>query len=300
MQTLHLENSRLQLAIEPEAGASISAFALRHGGEWIPVLRPTPPEAIRAGNSSAMSSFLLVPFSNRLTGAQFSFQGEHYQLQANADGGYAIHGCVRKRPWTLEKQRSDHLQLSFRSTDFADLDFPFPFRAQIIYGLSNDTLTAELTVTNTGDKPMPAGAGFHPYFQRALFDPTEQVELEFSATGAYRDLSPEEAAQELRSEQRFHPMRPLPDRGFDTCFAGWNHRAKLRWPKSEVTGEIESDASLGHIILFTPPAEPFFALEPVSNANNGFNLLAKGLTDAGVKVLQSDEALVAGFRLRLC
>ncbi|HAC81130.1 MAG TPA: hypothetical protein DCG06_12595, partial [Deltaproteobacteria bacterium] len=47
MQTLHLENSRLQLAIEPEAGASISAFALRHGGEWIPVLRPTPPEAIR-------------------------------------------------------------------------------------------------------------------------------------------------------------------------------------------------------------------------------------------------------------
>ena len=104
METLHLKNSRLHLAIEPGEGASISSFALCRDGQWVPVLRPTPAQDIATGNSSAMSSFLLAPFSNRLTDARFSFEGQDYQLQANADGGFAIHGCVRKRPWTLREQ----------------------------------------------------------------------------------------------------------------------------------------------------------------------------------------------------
>jgi aldose 1-epimerase len=300
MQTLHLKNSRLHLAIEPAAGASISTFALRHEEKWIPVLRPTPPEAIAAGNSSAMSSFLLAPFSNRITGAQFSFEGQTYQLQANAEGGYAIHGCVRKRPWNVEHQTSEKLELSFQSTDFSDLNFPFPFRAKVTYGLSADTLTAQLSLTNTGDRPMPAGLGFHPYFQRTLFDATEKVELAFAASAAYTELSPDGPAQTLRPEQQFHQARTLPTQGFDTCFAGWDHHAKIYWPGSDVTAELRSDPALGHIILYTPPEESFFALEPVSHANNGFNLLDHGIADSGVQVLRREETLVAGFRLHLC
>ena len=300
MQTLHLENSRLHLAIEPAAGASISSFALRHEDRWHPVLRPTPAEAIAAGNSSEMCSFLLAPFSNRLTGARFSFEGRDYQLQANAEGGFAIHGCVRKRPWNVERQTADHLQLSLRTRDFPDLDFPFPFEVLVTYGITEDTLSASLALTNTGHTAMPAGLGFHPYFQRSLFHSAENAELRFAATGAYDSLSPETAALALRPEQRFAISRAIPREGFDTCFAGWNHQAEIFWPDSQITAELQADSALGHLILYTPPEEPFFALEPVSNANNGFNLLARNVPDSGVQVLAPTETLTAGFRLRLC
>ena len=300
MQTLHLKNSRLHLAIEPGAGASISSFALCRDEQWVPVLRPTPAEDIATGNSSAMSSFLLAPFSNRLTDARFSFEGQDYQLQANADGGFAIHGCVRKRPWTLREQTADRLQLSLRTHEFPDLDFPFPFEVLVTYEITEDTLSASLAMTNTGSAPMPAGLGFHPYFQRSLFDPAENAELRFSATGAYTSLSPEEAAAPLQPEQKFSPSRAIPPEGFDTCFAGWDHEADIRWPASGITGELRADPTLGHLILFTPPEESFFALEPVSNANNGFNLFARHIPDSGVQVLAPSTTLIAGFRLRLC
>ena len=275
-------------------------FALRHKDRWVPVMRPTPPAALAAGNLSAMSAFMLAPFSNRLAQARFSFEGREYQLQPNAEGGYAIHGCVRKRPWITTHHTSTELRLMLQTKDFPDLDFPFPFQIEITYGLEVDALTARLALTNTGETRMPAGVGFHPYFQRTLLDAEDKVELQFMATGAYADLCPEGPPVALRPEQEFHQPRAVPREGFDTCFSGWDNAAKIHWPGSQVTAEMQSDPSLGHIILYTPPDEPFFALEPVSNANNGFNLLAQGIADAGVRVLERQETLIAGFRLRLC
>ena len=60
---------------------------------------------------------------------------------------------------------------------------------------------------------------------------------------------------------------------------------------------IEADDPMGHLILFSPEDQPFFALEPVTNANNGFNLLADGQSDSGVVELQPGETLSTGFRL---
>ncbi|MDE0887502.1 MAG: aldose 1-epimerase [Myxococcota bacterium] len=299
MQSLCLENSRLRLVIEPGAGASISTLAWRSEERWVPILRPTPGSALAAGDSSAMSCFLLAPFSNRLTHARFTFAGKEYRLQANAEGGYAIHGCVRNRPWRLDNQTPNEVKLSLRTADFSDQDFPFPFHVEVTYGLAADTLTAQLALTNVGDRPMPGGLGFHPYFQRTIVDAEEKVELEFLARAAFSELSPEGAPRALDLDQQFDRVRPIPSDGFDTCFSGWNHSARIHWPGSCIQAELHADSSLGHLILYTPPEESFFALEPVSHANNGFNLFSRGIADSGVKVLEREETLVAGFRLRL-
>ena len=80
---------------------------------------------------------------------------------------------------------------------------------------------------------------------------------------------------------------------------GWDGRARITWPGTGVRAEIDADAPLRHLILYTPAGKPFFAVEPVSNANNGFNLLAAGVPDSGVEVLEAGAALRTRFRIRI-
>ena len=54
-----------------------------------------------------------------------------------------------------------------------------------------------------------------------------------------------------------------------------------------------------HLVVYSPPGQPFFAFEPVTNANDGFNLAARDVCDAGVVVLEPGERLIAGFTLTL-
>ena len=42
--------------------------------------------------------------------------------------------------------------------------YPFSFKVQLIYKVTNGKLTCEQTYTNTDDKTMLYYAGFHPYF----------------------------------------------------------------------------------------------------------------------------------------
>jgi aldose 1-epimerase len=45
------------------------------------------------------------------------------------------------------------------------------------------------------------------------------------------------------------------------------------------------DHLYSHVVLYMPQNQPYIALEPVTNANDGFNLLAQGEVDHGVFVL---------------
>jgi len=47
-----------------------------------------------------------------------------------------------------------------------------------------------------------------------------------------------------------------------------------------------------------PPGKSFFAVEPVSNANDGFNLYEKKIRGSGVFVLEPGEERSATFTLR--
>jgi len=53
------------------------------------------------------------------------------------------------------------------------------------------------------------------------------------------------------------------------------------------------------VIIFSPPGKPFFAVEPVSHANNGFNLFAEGQPGTGIQVLEPGQTLSGRFRLKV-
>jgi aldose 1-epimerase len=294
MASVRIENEQLRLELDPLIGGSVLAFEARLRDGWTPLLRPAQRPLTRSSNAS---SFPLAPYSNRLRDGIFQFAGRRYAL-AHPEK-HAIHGDVRDRPWRVERQQQDEVALSLQSSDFADFNFPFPLRCSARFSLNGPALTLGLRIINAGSEPMPAGCGFHPYFARALV-PGENVELELAVGGVYPGDTPLPTGPPvpLSPQQDFSRRRTL-DVSLDHCFAGWDGRATIHWPRSGVTLRVEASPSLSHVILYSPPGEPYFALEPVSNANDGFNLLAAGQTNTGVVVLGPGEALAAEVTFRV-
>ncbi len=297
--TILLENDQLRLVIDPAAGASVVALERRWVGTWLPILRPTPAADLAAGNSSAMASFVLVPFSNRVRDARFRFAGETFALKPNTPEGHAIHGDVRKRPWTVAARSAECLRCEFASRDHSDIAFPVPYEVALEARLEADTAVLELVLRNVGTTAMPAGLGHHPYFRRTLLDPGEQVALAATWTGVYEGLLPEGPPRTLHAAEDFARSRPVPTRGFDHCFAGFAGQARMVWPGSGIGLDLCADPVFSHAILFTPPDQPFFAVEPVSHVNDGFNLMERGVPGTGVVVLAPGEELSGRISFRV-
>lgn len=297
--TLILENERLKVELAPQHGASIINCFAKLGEQWVPMMRHTPLEAARAGNVSKMASFTLAPYSNRLLNARFNFNGREYQLQPNTPEGHVQHGDVRRRPWQLTSTSATSATLSFDSRQFADFNFPFPITAQIQYMLEGATFRTHFQMQNVGAEAMPAGFGFHPYFPRVLHVTDEAVEIQARAASIYPALIPTSAAVPVPPEIDFPELRPLGNIVMNDCRAGWDGRAFIRWPRAGVTLTLEATEPLRHLVLYSPEGEDFFAIEPVSNATNGFNLLASGVPGHGVVVLKPGEVMQGDFTLTI-
>jgi aldose 1-epimerase len=291
-----IASDRFRVEIAPEAGASIVSCLIARRGTWLPLMRPTPPDAVAERRSFAMASYLLVPYSNRIQDATFRFRGRRYRLRPDTADGHAIHGDGRRHAWDVVAQSAGEIRLHLDARRIPDVGFPFAFTSTVRYVLEGDAFHSELSVMNAGAEPMPAGLGFHPYFNRALGQ-GDDVTLETRVAGVYPALVPTTPAVALAPEQDFSCGRTLAGLDLDHCFAGWCGAARLRWPATGVEVVVEGSPALGHLVVFTPPGKPFFAVEPVSHANNGFNLFDAGHAGTGVRVLEPGETLVATLRL---
>ena len=314
-----IRTDRLSATIAPETGASLVAFEMQHRGRWLPLVRPTPPEAVAQGDSGLMASFVMLPWSNRITNARFTFEGREYQLQPNTPQGFAIHGDGRQRPWQVTEQRDHAVTCTMDTRDFADYNYPFPLIAQMRYELSGDAFDTTLTLTNMGDSPMPAGFGFHPYFNRGFgASDVDEAQLQIKVGGVYpplpgmasKPVSPSPTKDEalaalggptapILPEQNFSQLQTVGPRDIDHCFGGWDGRATIAYPSAGVRLHFECDPLFGHVVIYTPPGKPFFAVEPVTVANNGFNLYAAGVPNTGTQVLQPGASLSGRFRIRV-
>jgi len=294
-----LENENWQVEISPEHGASIVNGRARLGGQWLSVMRPSPPDVLSQGNVSKMASFLLVPYSNRLPDARFTFRGKTYQLKPNTPEGNAQHGDVRRRPWTVLNSSGTQLQCTLNTRDFNDFNYPFPFTCIVRYALNGTNFETLFALTNTGEETMPVGFGFHPYFSRTLTSPDEPVELLARLTHVYEELVPTKPPVPTPPELSFSHMRPLADTVLNHCFTGWDGTAVIRWPQSGVRLSLEGTEPLRHVILFSPAGETFFAVEPVSNATNGFNLYSAGYDGSGTIVLEPGARTEGRFTLTI-
>lgn len=305
-----LQNDVWQVGILPETGGSIAFGRVKHrawsGKDWLDVLRPTAPTDY--GNSSKCSSFIMMPWCNRIRDGILVFEGERCQLRTAQDDGTARHGDVRNRPWEITRASATMLGLYFDSRQAADVNFPFAFSALAEYALENHEFVWRLALTNEDERRFPAGFGHHPYFVRSPIQPQQWAEApvltidcaqEFPLTDAMATGAPQPIAPEVD----FRQARLVGDGQFNHLLTGRSDEAghsevfRMRYADAGVELSVKADAIFRHIVLYTLDDQPFVAVEPMTNANDGFNLYEQGIEGSGVFVLEPGETVRGEVRL---
>jgi aldose 1-epimerase len=293
-----LENDHWQTGILPLTGASIAFGRVRQGEQWLDVMRPTNPADY--GNSSKCSSFIMLPWCNRIKDGVLHFQGAEYQLETTLDDGTARHGDVRKRTWTVDEQTDTLIRLSLDSRDQINVNYPFAFAASAEYWLDGRAFVWKLTLTNVDVSPMPGGFGHHPYFVRPSGDNTPILTIPCDSQFELQNSMAVAAPVAIHPELDFRQPRSIGDARFDHLLTGrqGSDPARLRYPAWGIDLVMEADPIFQQFILYAP-GDASVAVEPMTNANDGFNLYERGITESGVFVLQPGESVSGEVRLTL-
>jgi aldose 1-epimerase len=298
--TESIQNNVWRLRISPRVGASPIALEHNLNGAWHPVMRPTPPETLDGDSSSPFSSYTLAPYSNRIRDGRFAFQGREYTVRANNSKGEFIHGDVRNRPWQVHRLNDTTLECRFDSREFSDANFPFPYTVVVTYQLECEQFITDIRLENAGDTAMPAGFGFHPYFVRHFATSSADPILTFHATGFYiadETIIPRDGAHPITPEMDFSRGKNAYAQSLDTVYNGWHGTATLRWETHRLV--LEASSLFTHFVACNGAPDGTIALEPITHATDGFNLMARGVDGTGVRVLEAGEGMTGTVTLRL-
>lgn len=230
-----ISSGELKAVLAPSLGGVV--ISLAHGGRDL--LRRSPSPAAVAADPREAACYPCVPWFSRLPDG-LDFGGRHYDLAATlpaCDPDHALHGHGWVSPWMVSEQASDRLVCRL---DYAPKPhgFPFAFSAVQEFTVARDAFRIDLTLTNSGPAPMPAGLGLHPFFPR-------QKDSAISFEGAHIAVA---------------------DRPLDDSFPGWGGKAAIR--QNERTVEIGGNAPILH--LYAPQEERFFCAEPVTHLPGDF------------------------------
>ncbi|MDN4473967.1 aldose 1-epimerase [Demequina zhanjiangensis] len=298
---LTLDNDIWRVGLAPTLGGSIASGAVQLDGTWVDVMRPTPADATIAGQTA---SFPLVPWSNRISGPVLRWKGKEHPLRATGSDGTAIHGVGLKHEWTVAEADATHAVLTLDSRELEDPNFPWPFTTTFTYTLDGATLVVTMAVTNVSDEEFPAGLGHHPYFERQLTADGEalgdEAELQIRCGAGYELVNclPTGGPGPIRAEADYRDRRPLGHAHVDDCLTDRVSpaAATIIWPGA-LRLRMEAEASLSHIVVYVPEGKPFFAVEPVSHANDALRLAAEGVPGVGVRTLAPGETFTTEWSL---
>jgi aldose 1-epimerase len=283
---LALRAGDLALDLAPASGGIIAGF--RHRESLL--MRAPDPALIAAGNPRGGASWPLVPYSNRIRNGRMRWEGRDIELSRDTlSGPHAIHGDGWRRAWEVVAANAGEADLRCRHP--GDGFWPFAYEARQRFTLSPHGVRLEMSITNAGLRPMPAGLGHHPYFRR-----TPETRLAVALGDMWQ------------GDAEYFPLRrvPLPPHfdfsagravdpvDLDAAFVGWARPARIEWPDTGLALEISADALFGRLIVFIPRGQPFFAVEPVSHDTDAINRPPGDET--GLRILAPGETLSGSMR----
>jgi aldose 1-epimerase len=287
---VRLEAGQLSLELLPALGGAIGAFQLRRAGQTFDLMRRTQPALVSEVGVLATASFPLVPFSNRIENGVFHFRGQEIRMVPNMPPHpHPLHGHGWRASWDVSRRTPDSAELVYRHNGG---DWPWAYRAVQRFRLAGSALEVSMSLTNESSDAMPAGMGLHPYFDR-----TPHASM---VTAAPRVWLSENAIPrslvEVPSHWDFSRDLRISELDLDHCFSGWSRQADIVWPERRLRLRIDADPVLSHLVVYVPPGQDYFCVEPVSNANDAFNLADRGTEDTGMVVLAPQSTLSATAR----
>lgn len=250
MKMITIRSNEITATINP-FGAELTSLQTSDGAEWMTDGDP----AFWSGRAP-----LLFPIVGSLTGGIYRLDGRSYALPQ--------HGFARRKPFSPVIEQTSHVVFRLEEDTETLVVYPFRFSLEAAFTLSGATLAMDITVTNRGDKDMPASFGFHPAFawplpgggasedHRILFQEDEPGGLTAIAPGGG-----------LLPETRLSPVQGRELRLRDADFSGdaliWQalESRALRYESAEGP-MMEVEFNAGMLGIWTKPGARFLCIEP--------------------------------------
>ena len=237
---------------------------------------------------------LLYPTPNRVFHGVFRYNGREYP-QVKRGNTILSHGLLYDEPFDgVEVQEgTDSITISAHK-DFLPGDgvyeaFPFRHRLSVKYTLSFSGVRFEYEIANHDVQALPYGIALHPYFMKldgedgtlvnAPFEWIyENIEEDLIPTGKL--ISARGTASDLMS------YRPVGELDLDTVYTGneGNRPASVRYNKLGLEVMLKCSPEFSHMVIYTPPGEPFFCMENQTCSTDAHNLFDKAFRqESGLK-----------------
>ena len=264
IKKLRIINDFWRLDLNPLDGCQIERGQVRMNSSWVDLM-PLPEHKV--------PSFLLLPYSNRIKDGKFTWPGKSYQLAFPET--HALHGPVRRMAWTCDFQSKEELEFSLEVKAYDNpLLWPFSFFATYKITLYENQVIHRLAVKNNENSPAPRGGGFHPYFLRAILKNSDVVQINLGVEAVFPTMVPNfPSGEPIINDMvlKLNSTEELEQTYFvDDVFTWPSGRTVLCWAEAGIKIEILGDTQLPYLVFYNPD-RPFFAVEPVSNANDGLN-----------------------------
>jgi len=282
-----LENGQIRINVLPEIGATLGEFSYCHEGTFTNIFRKADPANPTLKN---ISFFVVGPWITRIPERKFSWDGKEVVLEHPGDEINAIHGIFRQFPWKVESQTDDKatLSLEFKNGD-SGYTFVGDFRAEITYQIVASTLKVGINFKNTSSVKIPCALGSHPMILKR----EENANVKFDAKKWFpvdpKLLVPKGIVEDIPGELNAPNGRELPP-NWDHCLADWSEDAVISWPKEGLELVLsKEDEYSNYLQCWSGEGREVFALEQLTAPANSFNLLAQGLNQNGVNILNPGE-----------
>lgn len=157
--------------ISPSAGGRLLSLTYTDANQLLDCIVPWQgSDAFESHDWPKAGAFVMLPFTNRLAPAQFSWQEQTITLHNGSPAGQGLHGFGHRRPWWLRQTRPQSAELVLMQP-VQDAEWPWSFEATLTYQLSETGLCMALTVCNTSPGVMPLSMGWHPFLPHSTDRP---------------------------------------------------------------------------------------------------------------------------------
>lgn len=293
-RVIELARGESRLGLLPELGGSVAYWRVAERD----LLSPQADPNLLAQKGAAVGAYPLVPYSNRIGGAAFSFEGQAFSLAGNFVGETnSIHGNGWEHVWTVVQSDADRAILLFdhKPEDEARAkEWPFAYRCVQSFVLHDNGFDLEILVVNQDARPQPVGFGIHPFLACSA-----SATLAFKAGTAWendgRNLP--ERAVPAEGAWSFATPRVVAGETIDNCFAGWAGHAELAEPEQGYAVTIDADPIFRHLVIYAVPEKSFVAVEPATNMNDAIH--HPDVLERGLHVLAPGERISGVIRFRL-
>lgn len=268
--------------VDSTAGGRLASLVA--GGRERMIERPQAGSALPA---ISWGSFLMAPWVGRIANGRLDWEGRLADLPRNLAGD-AIHGAVFDLPWRVDRVDGRAVELSCALEAGR---WPYAGEVSQRIALAPGELRFDAAIRATDS--MPAGLGWHPWFQRATGDVAVSV-LADRYLQLDEALIPSGASLPVAGPTDLRSGPVLEDRRLDDVFIDAHGPAVVRWADLELA--IDFEPPVCAVVVFSPPGA--VCVEPMTAWPDAIRLAAGGLSDTGLVELEAGATMAASMTWR--